>query len=151
MKGKTADSISAEGNENYDQEEVERLTRFAQIPNQVDVTRRLSDLQSLVSQSINTNNLTQLEKQINSAYSLFLTVEEETLPPKSIIMTDNAPANKNMEKQLRFFSTKRKHNREKRVRLTKPTRDEKEQLMSDYRKKSKFELMSNRIITYALH
>lgn len=70
MKGKTADSISAEGNENYDQEEVERLTRFAQIPNQVDVasvrnrvTRRLSDLQGLVSQSINTNNLTQLERE----------------------------------------------------------------------------------------
>ena len=128
----------------YDLEEVQRLKCFAQTPNQVDVvnirnrvTRRIADLLNLASQSNNPSNLTQLEKQINSAYSLFLCVEEKSLAPQKIKMSDNAPANKNMEKQLRFFSTKRKHDRGEKVQFAKPTREEKEQFLGDYKKNSK--------------
>ena len=105
------------------------------------VTGKIFHLLHEASQSNDLMNLLQLEKQINSARSLFLSVEKDNTVPEVINMSDKArttPANKNMEKQLRFFSTKKKRKNLKKIRFAKPTTDEKEQFLDDYREKSKF-------------
>ena len=118
---------------------------FAQMPNVADVGSireqvqgRVSDLLAAVERSINSANLLQLEKSLNSAYSLFLATEENGTTPKSLSPTTNAPSNKIMEKQPRFFSTKRKHNRVRSVRFVRPSRQEKEDIMENYKEKRKF-------------
>ena len=57
-----------------------------------------------------------------------------------------APPNKNMEKQLRFFSTKKKRKNVKKIRFEKPTREEKEQILDNYREKSKYTEYITRLI-----
>ena len=73
----------------YDLEEINRLRSFAQSVDKVDVvsirnrvTRKISNLLGSASQSNNPTNLLQLEKQINSAHSLFLSLEENTTAPQ---------------------------------------------------------------------
>ena len=129
----------------YELEEINRLRSFAQSVDKVDVvsirnrvTRKISNLLGSASQSNNPTNLLQLEKHINSAHNLFLSLEENTTAPQIMNMSDElraAPANKNMEKQLRFYSTKKKRKNDKKVRFVKPTREEKEQFLDDYREK----------------
>ena len=129
----------------YELEEINRLRSFAQSVDKVDVvsirnrvTRKISNLLGSASQSNNPTNLLQLEKHINSAHNLFLSLEENTTAPQIMNMSDElraAPANKNMEKQLRFHSTKKKRKNDKKVRFVKPTREEKEQFLDDYRGK----------------
>ena len=136
------DDDNVQGDDNsYDVEEINRLKSFAQSEEKVDllsvrnrVTGKISSLLSDAGQSKVLNNLLQLEKQINSAHSLFLSVEENTTVPKVIKMTEEAraaPPNKNMEKQLRFLSTKKKRKNVKKIRFEKPTREEKEQILDD--------------------
>ena len=134
--------------DSYNIEEINRLRSFAQSDNKVDllsirnrVTGKIFNLLHEASQSNDLMNLLQLEKQINSARSLFLSVEKDNTVPEVINMSDKArttPANKNVEKQLRFFSTKKKRKNLKKIRFAKPTTDEKEQFLDDYREKSKF-------------
>ena len=70
----------------------------------------------------NDNALKQLERGINSAHSLFISICEHAnkhLPtPK-----ENVPHNKNIEPQKRFFSTKKK-TRKNNIRLAKPYKEE---------------------------
>ena len=112
--------------DDYNNEEIQRLTGFAQTPNVADVESirervksRLSDTVAAVEKSINSANLLLLEKSLNSSYSLFLTAEEKDFSPKPLIPTSNAPSNKIMEKQPRFFSTKRKREKVRNVRFRK--------------------------------
>ena len=151
------DDDNVQGDDNsYDVEEINRLKSFAQSEEKVDllsvrnrVTGKISSLLSDAGQSKDLNNLLQLEKQINSAHSLFLSVEENTTVPKVIKMTEEAraaPPNKNMEKHLRFFSTKKKRKNVKKIRLEKPTREEKEKILDDYREKSKYTEYITRLI-----
>ena len=128
----------------YNDEEIERLTGFAEMPNVSDVGSirervkgRVSDILVAVEKSTNSANLLQLEKSLSSAYSLFLATEENGSSPKSLSPTSNAPSNKIMEKQPRFFSTKRKHDRVRNVRFVKPSREEKEDIMENYKQKRK--------------
>ena len=131
--------------DNYNNDEIECLTGFAQMPNIADVGSicervqgRVSDLIAAVERSINSADLLQLEKSLNSAHSLFLATEENGTAPKSLSPPTNAPSNKIMEKQPRFFSTKRKHNRVRSVRFVRPSRQEKEDIMENYKEKRKF-------------
>ncbi len=143
------DDENVDGDDNsYNLEEINRLRSFAQSDDKVDllsirnrVTRKISNLLSEASRSKDPTNLLQLEKQINSAHSLFLSVEKNNTAPEVINMSDKAratPANKNMEKQLRFFSTKKKRKNVKKIRFAKPTKEEKEQFLDDYKEKSKY-------------
>ena len=116
----------------YNNEEFERLTGFAEMPNVSDVGTicewvkgRVSDILAAVKKSTNSANLLQLEKSLSSAYSLFLATEDNGSSPKSLSPTSNALSNKIMEKQPRFFSTKRKHDRVRNVRFVKTSREEK--------------------------
>ena len=143
------DDENVDGDDNsYNLEEINRLRSFAQSDDKVDflsirnrVTRKISNLLSEASRSKDLTNLLQLGKQINSAHSLFLSVEKNNTAPEVINMSDKAratPANKNMEKQLRFFSTKKKSKNVKKIRFAKPTKEEKEQFLDDYKEKSKY-------------
>ena len=129
---------------NYNNDEIQRLKGFAQMPNVVDVEcirarvkGRMTDMLAAVEKSANPANMLQLEKTLNSAYSLFLATEEDGSLPQSLSPTNNAPANKNMETQPRFVSTKRKRDRVRNVRFVKPSREEKEDIMEKYRELSK--------------
>ena len=67
--------------------------------------------------------LQQLDKQINAAQHLFSSLQKRTSLHK-MKPTTIAPANKNIERQKRFHSTKKKTKTTKRVRFTKPTRED---------------------------
>lgn len=79
----------------------------------------------------NDDALQQLERSINSAHSLFISIREhgnKHLPtPK-----ENAPHNKNIVPQKRFFSTKKK-TRKINVRLVKPSKEEKMEITGNWR------------------
>lgn len=73
----------------------------------------------------------QLERSINSAHSLFISIREhgnKHLP----IPKENAPHNKNVVPQKRFFSTKKK-SRKINVRLVKPSKEEKMEITGNWR------------------
>jgi hypothetical protein len=130
--------------DNCNSEEIQRLTCFAQMPNVADVENirarvksRIADMLAAVEKSANPANMLQLEKSLNSSYSLFLATEEDGSSPQSLSPTNNAPVNKNMETQPRFVSTKRKRDRVRNVRFVKPSREEKEDIMEKYRELSK--------------
>ena len=67
--------------------------------------------------------LQQLEKQLNAAQSLFSSLQNRK-PLKEIQPKSRAPANKHIQPQLRFYSTKKKRKRDSNVRYSKPTREE---------------------------
>lgn len=79
----------------------------------------------------NDDALQQLERSINSAHSLFTSIREhgnKHLPtPK-----ENAPHNRNIVPQKRFFSTKKK-SRKINVRLVKPSKEEKMEITGNWR------------------
>lgn len=74
--------------------------------------------------------LKQLDKQLSAAKNLFTTLikvgKQEVIP----LTKENihAPANKNMEIQRRFFTTKKRHKRTK-VRLSKPSIEKQEKVL----------------------
>ena len=79
-------------------------------------------------------SLTQLEKQLMAARSLFISSKSEkepdVIPLKSQV---NAPANKKMETQPRFYSTK-KRCRKAKVQLARTTFDEQQAFLMDIAK-----------------
>lgn len=80
----------------------------------------------------NDNALQQLEKNINSANSLFISIREHEHGNKHLPMPKpNIPHNKNIEAQKRFFSTKKKP-RKSNVRLVKPTKEEKIEITKNW-------------------
>ena len=75
--------------------------------------------------------LKHLEKQISAAYNTFLSLKDEVkmdvIPNKN---NENAPANKNMDTQPRFYSTK-KRCRKSKVRLARPNFEEQKAFLKD--------------------
>lgn len=52
--------------------------------------------------------------------------------PATIALKENGPANKNLERQRRFFfSTKKKRKRQEHIRYSKPTPEEKENMFQN--------------------
>lgn len=64
--------------------------------------------------------LQQLDKQLNAAHHLYLSMRKRK-PLLQLKVTKNTPANKNIEVQRRFKSTKKKRKRTGNVRFMKPT------------------------------
>lgn len=79
----------------------------------------------------NSPALKHLEKQISAAYNTFLSLKDEVemdiIPHKN---NEDAPANKNMDTQPRFYSTKKRYQKSK-VRLVGPTFEEQEAFLKD--------------------
>lgn len=79
----------------------------------------------------NSPALKQLEKQVSAAYNTFLSLKDEVemdiIPHKN---NEDAPANKNMDKQPRFYSTKKRCQKSK-VRLACPTFEEQEAFLKE--------------------
>lgn len=79
----------------------------------------------------NSPALKHLEKQVSAAYNTFLSLKDEVemdiIPHKN---NEDAPANKNMDTQPRFYSTKKRCQKSK-VRLARPTFEEQEAFLKE--------------------
>ena len=85
--------------------------------------------------------LQQLEKSVNSSYSLFTLIKQHKHTTSTIsaaIPKGSAPANKKIEVQKRFYSTKRK-TQKRNIRLAKPTKEEKMEMIENWRNNEKKE------------
>ena len=74
------------------------------------------------------NALQQLEVQINSAKHLFTSLQNRT-PLRQLQVSKQYPANKRIETQHRFYSTKKKRKNTQRLRFSKPTRNETDKIL----------------------
>ena len=74
--------------------------------------------------SYNPDALTQLQSQLNSALHTFISMNNEAFQRIRPVLQQ--PANKNLEKQQRFFSIKKKRKKEQNVKYAKPTRQQKQ-------------------------
>ena len=82
-----------------------------------------------VEKSSSLEALQQLEKQLKAAQNMFISLSDSHLnPPAKIVPKSNAPANKIMEVQPRFYSTKKRTHRTK-VCFARPTREEQQSFM----------------------
>ena len=89
--------------DNCNSEEIQRLTCFAQMPNVVDVENicvhvksQIADMLAAVEKSANSANMLQLEKMLNSSYSLFLVTKHNGSSPQSPSPTNNAPVSQDL-------------------------------------------------------
>ena len=100
-------------------------------------------LLSLISQTETCQDkeaLQQLEKQLNSAQSLFRSLQNRK-SLKEIQLKSNAPGNKNITPQLRFHSTKKKRKRASNVRYSKPSREEMETIFKKFQNKTALQMV----------
>lgn len=75
--------------------------------------------------------LCELDKGLSAKQFLFQSMLKQPVPER-IPLKENGPANKNLDRQRRFFfSTRRKRKRQENVRYSKPTQEEKENMFSD--------------------
>ena len=91
--------------------------------------------------------LQQLEKSVNSSYSLFTLIKQHKHTTSTIsaaIPKGSAPANKKIEVQKRFYSTKRK-TQKRNIRLAKPTKEEKMEMIENWRNNEKSEQNNNKV------
>ena len=86
------------------------------------INGKLLVLQQCVEESANKDALQQLGKQLNSAHNLFLSLQKA--PLLQLKAKSNVPSNKNIDRQRRFKSTKKKRKRAKNIRFIKPTSQE---------------------------
>ena len=121
----------------YPQQEIENiLTCIRSHPDDIGCSKRriksmLLQIMEEVDQCTSSAALKQLEKQMRAAHSLFASLkdekEQQVIPLKNNV---DAPANKNMETQPRFYSTKRRCRKAK-VRLAVPTFEEQEVFLKE--------------------
>ena len=71
--------------------------------------------------------LKQLDKSLNSAENLFISLSQNKSLNELETVT-NAPPNKKIDVQKKFYSTTKKRKRKQKVRYAKPTQDEKKEL-----------------------
>ena len=90
------------------------------------IKEKLASLEHLVNQSENMEALKNLNKQLNAASSAFQAFSKYGQHPKQPLPRLESPANKNMETQRRFYSTKKKRTKPAVVRYAPPTLEEKE-------------------------
>lgn len=93
---------------------------------QVKIKGKLLQLLNEVEHCTNKEALLELDKGLSAKHFLFESMQKST--PANLIVKQNGPANKNMDRQRQFFSTKRKRKRQDNIRYSKPTREEKENL-----------------------
>eukprot|EP00112_Aurelia_sp_Birch-Aquarium-sp1_P004502 Seg1510.6 transcript_id=Seg1510.6/GoldUCD/mRNA.D3Y31 product="hypothetical protein" protein_id=Seg1510.6/GoldUCD/D3Y31 len=82
-------------------------------------------IEELSSRTLNKEVLLQLKVQLNAALNTFLSLSKAD-SYSNIRVTSNVPSNKNVDKQQRFYSIKKKRKRDICMKFAKPTRDEKE-------------------------
>ena len=77
--------------------------------------------------AFDTESLKYTLKHINATRSTLVSLRKNNTLTPTISLKPNEPSNKNIEKQRRFYSTKKKR-KEKKVRLAKPASDEKDEV-----------------------
>lgn len=88
------------------------------------IKRKLLALTEQVESCINKEALQQLDKQINAAQNLFSSLQKHTFHHHKMQPISNTPANKNIEKQKGFRSTKKRTKTANKSRFTKPTNED---------------------------
>ena len=133
-------SVEMPSNDGQQQEIEHILTGIRSHPDDIAalktrVKERLLQIMEEVDQCSSSTALKQLKKQMTAAANLFASLkgdkEQEVIPLKE---NEKAPANKNMETQPRFYSTK-KRCRKAKVRLARPTYDEQQAFLRDVKEK----------------
>ena len=71
--------------------------------------------------------LLELDRGLSAKQFLFDSMMKQPTAA-TLVLKENGPANKNLDRQRRFFSTKRKRKRQENIRYSKPTHEEKENL-----------------------
>lgn len=125
---------------NSDQEHLDEieniLTCIRSRPDDADASKRrikgtLLQIMEEMNTCNNSNALKHLEKQIGAAHSLFPSLkdkdDQKVIPLKN---NEDAPADKNMETQPCFYSTKKRTKKSK-VRLARPTFKEQKTFLKD--------------------
>ena len=80
--------------------------------------------------------LQQLEKSVNSSYSLLTSIKQHkhmTGTFSAAIPERNAPANKKIEVQKRFFFPTKRKTQRRNIRLAKPTKGEKMEMIENWK------------------
>ena len=109
------------------------------------VLELLSEVQTCT--AFDTESLKYTLKQVNATRSKLVSLRKINTPTPTISLKCNEPSNKNIEKQRRFYSTEKKR-KEKKVRLVKPTRDEKDELFrSGYEWLDKLKINISKVTT----
>ena len=114
--------------QNNNNEELEFIKSCVKVPssNINAIKNRIKDkilsLSSMINSSTNSDALRYLEKKVEEASSMFVTLNNQPTVEKLELTQEyaNAPANKKMETQPNFFSTKKKRVQSK-VRYAKPS------------------------------
>ena len=87
------------------------------------INRKLFLITEQIKNCNNVEAFKQLNKQVTAAHHMFMSMKkQECLSPLKTVC--KSPANKNIEKQSKFKSTKKKRKRTNRVRFAKPTRED---------------------------
>ena len=117
--------------ENYMQQELDVLAKFAKGSRRTDTDRVKEQIASVceqirnsVNESSNTDALMQLRLSLTAALNTFISVKEED-SHTNIRLVSTGPANKNVEKQQRFYSIKKKRKGDCTVKFCKPTKVDK--------------------------
>ena len=88
-------------------------------------SRIVSEVQTCT--AFDTESLKYTLKQVNATRSTLVSLRKNNTPTPTILLKCNEPLNKNIKKQRRFYSIKKKR-KEKNVRLARLTSDEKDGL-----------------------
>ena len=98
---------------------------------QVKVKSKLLQLITNVENCTNKEALQELDKGLSAKIFRFESMLQQPTPA-TIALKENGPANKNLERQRRFFfSTKKKRKRQENIRYSKPTQEEKENMFQN--------------------
>lgn len=93
------------------------------------IQQQLLHLMNSMNMSNNTTALKQLEKSLNTTENLFISLNKDQ-PLSQLETVIDAPANKKIEVQKKFYSTAKKRKKKQKVRYAKPTQDEKKELFA---------------------
>ncbi|XP_028408935.1 uncharacterized protein LOC114542468 isoform X2 [Dendronephthya gigantea] len=88
------------------------------------IKRKLLTLSEQIESCTNKEALQQLDKQINAAQNVFSSLQKHPCLHHKMQPISNTPANKNIEKQKGFRSTKKKAKTTNKSRLTKPSKED---------------------------
>ena len=92
--------------------------------------------------------LQQLEKSVNSSYSLLTSIKQHkhmTSTFSAAIPERNAPANKKIEVQKRFFFPTKRKTQRRNIRLAKPTKGEKMEMIENWKNNEQSEQNNSKV------
>ena len=93
------------------------------------IQQKLLRIMSSVQLSNDITSLKQLDKSLNAAENLFISLNKSKSLTHLHTVT-NAPANKKIDVQKKFYSTTKKRKRKQKIRYARPTEDEKQELFN---------------------